>query len=52
MVTHIEGAEVHAMNMRDHSMMILPLEDELEIEAGKEIMWMEALGLYKIIRDH
>ena len=52
MVTHIEGSEVHAMNMRDHSMMILPLEDGLEIEAGKEIMWMEALGLYKIIRDH
>ncbi len=52
MVTHLEGAEVHAMNMRDHSMMILPMEDELEIEAGKEIMWMEALGLYKIIRDH
>ena len=52
MVTHIEGAEVHAMNIRDHSMMILPMEDEMEIDAGKEIMWMEALGLYKIIRDH
>ena len=52
MVTHIEGSEVHAMNMRDHSMMILPLDDGLEIDAGKEIMWMEALGLYKIIRDH
>ena len=52
LVTHIEGAEVHAMNMRDHSMMILPMEDEMEIDAGKEIMWMEALGLYKIIRDH
>ena len=52
MVTHIEGAEVHAMNMRDHSMMILPLEEEMEIDAGKEIMWMEALCLYKIIRDH
>ena len=52
MVTHLEGAEVHAMNMRDHSMMILPLEDGLNIEAGKEIMWMEALGRYKIIRDH
>ncbi len=52
MVTHIEGAEVHAMNMRDHSMMILPMEDEMEIDAGKEIMWMEALGLDKIIRDH
>ena len=52
MVTHIEGVAVHAMNMRDHSMMILPLEEEMEIDAGKEIMWMEALGLYKIIRDH
>ena len=52
MVTHIEGSEVHAMNMRDHSMMILPLDDGPEIDAGKEIMWMEALGLYKIIRDH
>jgi len=52
MVTHIEGSEVHAMNMRDHSMMILPMEAEMNIEAGKEIMWMEALGRYKIIRDH
>ena len=52
MVTHIEGDEVHAMNMRDHSMMILPMEAEMNIEAGKEIMWMEALGRYKIIRDH
>ena len=52
LVTHVEGSEVHAMNMRDHSMMILPLDDGLEIDAGKEIMWMEALGLFKIIRDH
>ena len=52
LVTHVEGSEVHAMNMRDHSMMILPLEEDLEIEGGKEIMWMEALGLFKIIRDH
>ena len=52
LVTHVEGSEVHAMNMRDHSMMILPLEEEMDIEGGKEIMWMEALGLYKIMRDH
>ena len=52
LVTHVEGAEGHAMNMRDHSMMILPLEEDMDIEGGKEIMWMEALGLYKIIRDH
>jgi len=52
MVTHIDNGEVHAMNMRDHSMMILPMEEDMEIDAGKEIMWMEALGLFKIIRDH
>tara|TARA_B110001452_G_C14893769_1_gene312391 strand:- start:130 stop:516 length:387 start_codon:yes stop_codon:yes gene_type:complete len=52
LVTHIQGSEVHAMNMRDHSMMILPLEEGLDIDGGKEIMWMEALGLYKIMRDH
>ena len=51
-VTHIEGDEVHAMNMRDHSMMILPMEEGMNIEPGKEIMWMEALDRYKIIRDH
>ena len=42
MATYIDGDEVHAMNMRDHSMMILPMEAEMTIEAGKEIMWMEA----------
>ena len=52
MVTHLEGEEVHAMNMRVHTMMILPVEQDLDVEAGKEIMWMEALGRYKIIRDH
>ena len=52
MVTHLEGSEVHAMNMKDHSMMILTMEAEMNIEAGKEIMWMEALGRFKIIRDH
>ena len=51
-VTHIEGEEVHAMNLRDHSMMILPMEPEMSIEPGKEIMWMEALDRFKIIRDH
>ena len=53
MVTHIDNGEVHAMNMRDHTMMILPLPGEgMNIEAGKEIMWQEALGRYIIIRDH
>ena len=55
MVTHMEGSEVHAMNMRDHSMMILPMpsaESAMNIEAGQKIMWQEALGRYIIIRDH
>ncbi|MGB0611881.1 MAG: translation initiation factor IF-5A [Poseidonia sp.] len=54
-VTHIDGAEVHAMNDRDYSMMILPLpdaEEGMNIESGGKIMWQEALGRYIIIRDH
>ena len=54
-VTHIEGNEVHAMNDRDYSMMILPMPDSeagMNIDAGQKIMWQEALGRYIIIRDH
>ena len=50
MVTHIDGEEVHAMNMKDHSMMILPIDPEIEVASGQEILWMEALGRYKIER--
>ena len=50
MVTHIEGEEVNAMNMKDHSMMILPLDPDIEVTSGQEILWMEALGRYKIER--
>jgi len=28
------------------------MESEMNIEPGKEIMWMEALDRFKIIRDH
>ncbi|MDP6741435.1 MAG: translation initiation factor IF-5A [Candidatus Thalassarchaeaceae archaeon] len=51
-ITHIQGTEVHAMDAKTYEMMVLPLEDGLSLESGKEIMWMEALGRYKIIRDH
>ena len=54
-VTHIEGEEVHAMNDRDYSMMILPMpsaDSGMNIDAGQKIMWQEALGRYIIIRDH
>ncbi|MDG1555345.1 MAG: translation initiation factor IF-5A [Candidatus Poseidoniaceae archaeon] len=50
MVTHIDGEEVHAMNMKDHSMMILPVDSDISVESGQEILWMEALGRYKIER--
>ena len=54
-VTHNDGNEVHAMNDRDYSMMILPLPDSdegMSFESGNKIMWQEALGRYIIIRDH
>ncbi len=51
-VTHLEGDFVHAMDMKTFEQLVLPMEEELNIEPGKEIMWMEALGRYKIIRDH
>ena len=50
MVTHIEGEEVHAMNMKDYSSMILPVDPDIEVTSGQEILWMEALGRYKIER--
>ena len=50
MVTHIDGEEVHAMNMKDHSMMILPVDPDIDVASGQEILWMEALGRYKIER--
>tara|TARA_A100001037_G_C15000571_1_gene566858 strand:+ start:468 stop:854 length:387 start_codon:yes stop_codon:yes gene_type:complete len=51
-VTHIQGAEVHAMDAKTFEMMVLPMDEGMNIEAGGEIMWMEAMGRYKIIRDH
>ena len=51
-VTHLEGNDVHAMDMKTYEQLVLPMEPEMDIQPGKEIMWMEALGRYKIIRDH
>ena len=51
-VTHIEGAEVHAMDNKTYETLILPLEEGMTLEGGGEILWMEAMGRYKIIRDH
>jgi len=51
-ITHIEGQEVHAMDNKTYDTLILPKDDEMSLESGKEILWMEALGRYKITRDH
>jgi len=49
-VSHIDGDEVHAMNMKDYTQMILPLDPDIEVASGQEILWMEALDRYKIER--
>ena len=51
-ITHIEGNEVHAMDNKTYASLILPKDDELILESGGEIQWMEALGRYRITRDH
>jgi translation initiation factor 5A len=51
-ITHITGNEVHAMDNKTYETLILPLEGGMTLEAGGEILWMEALGRYKISRDH
>ena len=54
-VTHIQGVEVQALDMKSNEMMILPMPDECEgmsIDSGKEIMWMEAMDRFKITREH
>ena len=51
-VTHIIDQEVHAMDAKTFEMMVLPADSSLNVKAGGEIMWMEAMGRFKILRDH
>ena len=51
-ITHIEGREVHAMDNKTYETLLLPLDETLSLESGKEVLWMEALGRYRITRDH
>ena len=51
-ITHIQGNEVHAMDNKTYESLILPKDDELTLESGGEIQWMEAMGRYKVTRDH
>ncbi len=51
-ITHIEGNEVHAMDNKTYSNLILPAEESMNLQSGGEIQWMEAMGRYTISRDH
>jgi len=51
-ITHIQGSEVHAMDNKTYESLILPENTEFNLEPGGEIQWMEAMGRFRITRDH
>ena len=51
-ITFVQGNEVNAMDNKTYQTLILPLDNEMNLEAGGEIQWMEAMGRYRITRDH
>ena len=51
-LTHIQGSEVHAMDNKTYETLILPVDPELNLDSGREVQWMEAMGRYRITRDH
>ncbi|MDP6662380.1 MAG: translation initiation factor IF-5A, partial [Candidatus Thalassarchaeaceae archaeon] len=51
-ITHMQGSEVHAMDNKTYENLILPQTSEFNLEPGGEIQWMEAMGRFRITRDH
>jgi translation initiation factor 5A len=51
-ITHMQGSEIHAMDNKTYESLILPETSEFNLVAGGEIQWMEAMGRFKITRDH
>ena len=51
-ITHMQGGEVHAMDNKTYAALILPPSSEFSLEPGGGIQWMEAMGRYKITRNH
>ena len=51
-ITFVQGNEVNAMDNKTYETLILPLDTEMNLEAGGGIQWMEAMGRYRITRDH
>ena len=48
-ITFVQGNEVNAMDNKTYETLILPLDPEMNLEAGGEIQWMEAMGR---VQDH
>ena len=40
------------MDNKTYETLILPVEEGMNLQSGGEIQWMEAMGRYKISRDH
>ena len=51
-ITHIQGSEVHAMDNKTYESLILPQTTEFTLVPGGEIQWMEAMGRFRITRNH
>ena len=51
-ITFVQGSEVNATDNKTYETLILPLDPDMNLEAGGEIQWMEAMGRYRITRDH
>ena len=51
-ITHMQGSEIHAMDNKTYENLILPQTSEFKLEPGGEIQWMEAMGRFRITRDH
>ena len=51
-ITHFQGDEVHAMDSKTYQTLILPVEGSMNLQSGGEIQWMEAMGRFRITRDH
>ena len=51
-ITNIQGSEVHAMDNKTYESLILPQTTEFNLDPGGEIQWMEAMGRFRITRDH
>lgn len=51
-ITHFQGNEVHAMDSKTYQTLILPVDESMNLQSGGEIQWMEAMGRFRITRDH